>query len=54
MASRTTLQTVWVGLAVEGGLWEVSEKCLESLDVVEGTPHLFQRRLITLEDGRQV
>ncbi len=42
------------GVAVEGELWEVSEKCLtETLDFVEGAPRLFQRRLITLEDGRQ-
>jgi len=38
----------------EGELWEVSDKCLETLDFVEGAPKLFQRRLITLEDGKQV
>ena len=42
------------GVPVEGELWEVSDKTLESLDVVEGTPRLFQRRVIDLEDGRQV
>jgi len=42
------------GVAVEGELWEVSDKALETLDFVEGVPRLFQRRGITLEDGRQV
>jgi gamma-glutamylcyclotransferase (GGCT)/AIG2-like uncharacterized protein YtfP len=42
------------GVAVEGELWDVPEKCVESLDAVEGAPTLFQRRLITLEDGQQV
>jgi gamma-glutamylcyclotransferase (GGCT)/AIG2-like uncharacterized protein YtfP len=42
------------GVAVVGELWDVAEKCLESLDAVEGAPTLFQRRLITLEDGQQV
>jgi len=43
------------GLAVEGELWDVSEKCLEeTLDFVESVPRLFQRRVITLEDGQQV
>ena len=42
------------GVAVEGDLWEVSEKCLESVDAVEGAPTLFQRRVITLEGGEQV
>lgn len=41
------------GVAVEGELWDVPEKCLESLDFVEGAPRLFQRQLITLEDGQQ-
>ena len=41
-------------VAVEGELWEVSRPCLESLDAVEGVPTLFQRRVITLEDGQQV
>lgn len=43
-----------MGVAVEGELWEVSDKTLETLDFVEGTPRLFQRRLIILEDGQQV
>lgn len=42
------------GLAIEGELWQVSDECLKGLDFVEGVPHLFQRRLITLEDGQQV
>jgi gamma-glutamylcyclotransferase (GGCT)/AIG2-like uncharacterized protein YtfP len=42
------------GVAVEGELWEVLDKTLKTLDFVENAPRLFQRRLITLEDGRQV
>jgi len=42
------------GVSVEGELWEVSDECLKGLDKVEGVPHLFQRRQITLEDGQQV
>jgi gamma-glutamylcyclotransferase (GGCT)/AIG2-like uncharacterized protein YtfP len=42
------------GLAVEGELWEVPEQCVETLDVVEEVPTLFQRRVITMEDGEQV
>jgi gamma-glutamylaminecyclotransferase len=42
------------GVAVEGEVWEVSAECLKTLDAVEGVPDLFQRRLITLDDGEQV
>jgi gamma-glutamylcyclotransferase (GGCT)/AIG2-like uncharacterized protein YtfP len=42
------------GVAVEGEMWDVPDKCLESLDAIEGTPTLFQRQVITLEDGREV
>jgi gamma-glutamylcyclotransferase (GGCT)/AIG2-like uncharacterized protein YtfP len=42
------------GVAVEGELWEVPEKCLATLDELEGAPRLFQRRFITREDGQQV
>jgi len=42
------------GVSVEGELWEVPEQCLQTLDAVEGAPALFQRKLITLEDGQQV
>ena len=42
------------GVAVEGALWDMSEKCLESLDFVEGCSPLFQRSLIKLDDGQQV
>jgi gamma-glutamylcyclotransferase (GGCT)/AIG2-like uncharacterized protein YtfP len=42
------------GLAVEGELWDVPEKCLEeTIDFVEGVPRLFQRRVINMEDGQQ-
>jgi gamma-glutamylaminecyclotransferase len=42
------------GVSVEGELWEVLDECLKGLDKVEGVPHLFQRRFITLEDGQEV
>jgi gamma-glutamylcyclotransferase (GGCT)/AIG2-like uncharacterized protein YtfP len=42
------------GVAVEGELWEVPDEALATLDAVEGVPTLFQRRPLTLEDGRQV
>jgi len=42
------------GVAVEGELWDVPDKYVESLDAVEGAPTLFQRRFITLEDGQEV
>ena len=42
------------GVAVEGELWEVSDECLQHLDVVEGVPAWFQRRLIFLDDGSEV
>lgn len=42
------------GMAVEGELWDVPDKGMEKVDAVEGAPNLFQRRLITLEDGQQV
>lgn len=42
------------GVAVEGELWEVSDECLTDLDAVEGVPHLFVRRPVTLAGGEQV
>lgn len=42
------------GVAVEGELWEVPDECLTHLDVVEGVPDWFQRRIISLEDGQEV
>jgi gamma-glutamylaminecyclotransferase len=41
------------GVAVEGELWEVPDDCLARLDVVEGVPDWFQRRVISLEDGQE-
>ena len=41
------------GIAVEGELWEVPDDCLAHLDVVEGVPDWFQRRIISLEDGQE-
>lgn len=34
------------------GLWQVTEACLASLDRHEG-PHTYERRLVTLPDGRR-
>lgn len=42
------------GVAVEGELWEVSDECLTDLDAVEGVPHLFVRKPVTLDNGEQV
>ena len=36
---------------VHGELYEVTEDCLEHLDMYEGAPHLFRREEIELEDG---
>ena len=38
------------GVAIEGELWEVDEHCLQQLDSIEGTPHLYQRRTVVLSD----
>jgi len=42
------------GQAIEGELWDVPDAGLQILDEVEGAPDLFQRRNITLADGREV
>jgi gamma-glutamylcyclotransferase (GGCT)/AIG2-like uncharacterized protein YtfP len=42
------------GVAVEGELWEVSDECLADLDAVEGVPHLFIRKPVTLDSGEEV
>src|SRR2546426_1179842 len=42
------------GMAVEGELWEVPDASIPMLDKVEGVPALYQRRVITLEDGQEV
>ena len=36
------------------GLWEISEKCEKSLDIYEGFPHLYSKKKIKLDDGREV
>ena len=36
---------------VQGELYEVTEDCLERLDIYEGDPHLFRREEIELKDG---
>ena len=41
------------GVSIEGELWEVPDDCLARLDVVEGVPDWFQRRVISLEDGQE-
>jgi len=41
------------GVAIEGELWEVPDDCLARLDVVEGVPDWFHRRIISLEDGQE-
>ena len=43
------------GVSVTGELWEVDDDCIQMLDRVEGVgARLFERRLISLIDGREV
>ena len=42
-----------LGVSVEGELWDVPDECLAHLDVVEGVPDWFQRRIVSLEDGQE-
>ena len=35
------------------GLWEITEKCEKSLDIYEGFPHVYSKKIITLDDGRE-
>lgn len=41
------------GQEVPGGLWEITDACLASLDRFEGYPHLYGRKMVTvtLPDG---
>ena len=39
---------------VQGELYEVTDDCLERLDLYEGAPNLFRREEIELEDGDKV
>jgi gamma-glutamylcyclotransferase (GGCT)/AIG2-like uncharacterized protein YtfP len=41
----------YVDGCVQGELYEVTEDCLERLDMYEGAPHLFRREEIELDDG---
>ena len=36
------------------GLWEITEKCEKSLDIYEGFPHVYSKRKLKLDDGREV
>ena len=38
------------GIAIEGELWEVDQRCLQQLDSIEGTPDLYQRRPVVFSD----
>jgi gamma-glutamylcyclotransferase (GGCT)/AIG2-like uncharacterized protein YtfP len=38
---------------VKGELYEVTNECLDELDMYEGAPSLFRREEITLSDGTQ-
>ena len=35
------------------GLWEITEKCEKSLDIYEGFPHVYSKKIIKLDDGRE-
>lgn len=36
------------GRKVLGGLWQITNRCLEALDRYEGFPHLYRKELITV------
>ncbi|MEM2107242.1 MAG: gamma-glutamylcyclotransferase family protein [Candidatus Bathyarchaeia archaeon] len=38
------------GNIVEGGLWEIDEDCLKTLDRYEGYPSFYDRQTLRLED----
>ena len=35
------------------GLWEITEKCEKSLDIYEGFPLIYSKKIIKLNDGRE-
>ena len=35
------------------GLWEITKKCENSLDIYEGFPHVYSKKIIKLDDGRE-
>lgn len=39
---------------VHGELYEVDDKCLQQLDILEGHPNLYIRQRISLDNGQQV
>lgn len=39
------------GRKVLGGLWRITNRCLEALDRYEGFPHLYRKELITVLDA---
>lgn len=43
------LQSDDSGISIKGELYEVDDKCLEHLDLIEGVPHLFQRGEVQIE-----
>lgn len=47
------IDELMAGKGVYGEVFEVSDACLERLDQYEGSPDLFRRETITLEDGSE-
>lgn len=42
------------GNQIEGELWEVTDDCLQRLDVVEGAPDLFRRDNVEIENQENI
>lgn len=36
------------------GLWEITKSCERSLDIYEGFPYVYSKKIIKLDDGRRV
>ncbi len=36
------------------GLWDITEQCEKSLDIYEGFPNVYSKKIIKLDDGRNV
>ena len=40
------------GRKIHGELYQISEECLEQLDVLEGYPEYYDRKIVNTDDGR--
>lgn len=39
---------------IQGALWEITDRCLTSLDLLEGYPNYYDRKIVTLERDDQI